>query len=63
MSERDIVTELRAIASVTPGKQSLWDSTVAAWAADEIERLRKENAVYKAADYDALRTLNEREPS
>lgn len=51
----DIVERLREIAATPPGKQSLWDCTVAAWAADEIERLRRPSAdpaveVTRAAD-------------
>lgn len=36
LSADDVVSHLRAIASTPPGQQSLWDCTVAAWAADEL---------------------------
>lgn len=42
-----LVEDLRDIASVRPGQQTLWTCTIAAAAADEIERLRQENASLK----------------
>lgn len=37
----ELLDSLRQIAAEPPGEQSLWDSTVAAWAADTIEALQQ----------------------